>query len=48
MAATDAVLLALDRDVFVAAVTGHAESSAAADAVVSSRLESLRPSVSSL
>ncbi len=38
----DAQLLALDRDEFIAAVTGHASSRAAADAVVSARLTGLR------
>jgi hypothetical protein len=47
-AQTDASLLALDRDDFIAAVTGHAESLEAADAVVTSRLESLRPRIASL
>jgi predicted MFS family arabinose efflux permease len=42
-AATEACLLALDRDDFIAAVTGHAPSAAAADAVVSARLAGLRP-----
>jgi CRP-like cAMP-binding protein len=37
-----AELLALDRDEFIAAVTGHAPSAAAADAVVSARITGLR------
>jgi predicted MFS family arabinose efflux permease len=37
-----AELLALDRDEFIAAVTGHAPSAAAADAVVSARMTGLR------
>jgi MFS family permease len=45
---TEASLLALERDEFIAAVTGHAESLAAADATVTSRLESLRPRLASL
>lgn len=36
-------LLALDRDEFIAAVTGHAPSAAAADAIVSARMTGLRP-----
>jgi MFS family permease len=47
-ATTDCRLLALGRDQFLAAVTGHAESAAAADLVVSRRLASLRPSVSAI
>ena len=47
-ARTDAALWALDRAEFVAAVTGHAESAEAADAVVAARLSSLRPQVASL
>ena len=39
----DAKLLALDRDEFIAAVTGHAPSAAAAEAVVSARMTGLRP-----
>ena len=35
-------LLALDRDEFIAAVTGHAPSAAAADAVISARMTGLR------
>ena len=44
-AATDVKLYALERDDFIGAVTGHAESAAAADAVVASRL---RPELGSV
>jgi MFS family permease len=37
---TDASLLVLERDVFIAAVTGHAPSAAAADAVIATHLGS--------
>ena len=47
-AATDLELLSLDRDEFLAAVTGHAVSAAEADLVVSQRLSALRPGVSAL
>jgi MFS family permease len=40
IARTDAKLLALERDVFIAAVTGHAPSAAAADAVIATHLGS--------
>jgi len=40
IARTDAVLLALERDVFIAAVTGHAPTAAAADAVIATHLGS--------
>ena len=40
VARTDAKLLALERDVFIAAVTGHAPSAAAADAVIATHLGS--------
>jgi MFS family permease len=40
---SDAELYSLERDDFVAAVTGHAASAAAADAVVATRLGRLRP-----
>jgi len=42
---TDVRLLALEREEFIAAVTGHEPSAAAADAIVSARLGSLRPGV---
>jgi MFS family permease len=48
VAVTDVDLLTLDRDVFVTAVTGHAESKDAAHAVIASRLGSLRPDVASV
>jgi MFS family permease len=44
-AASEVRLLALDRDEFVAVVTGHPDSNAAADAAIATRLASLRPSV---
>ena len=44
----DVELLALERDDFIAAVTGHAPSREAADAVVATRLGSLRPAMTSL
>jgi MFS family permease len=47
-AATDASLLALDRDEFIAAVTGHAPSREAADAVVAARLGGMRTGITSL
>ncbi|HEV8451837.1 MAG TPA: MFS transporter [Gaiellales bacterium] len=47
-AVSDLALLALDRDEFIAAVTGHAPSRAAADAVISSRLSGLRAGVATL
>lgn len=47
-AATELSLLALDRDEFIAAVTGHAPSRAAADAVISTRLTGLRGGVTAL
>ena len=47
-ARTDSELYALDRDEFLSAVTGHAASREAADAIVSSRLGGLRPSVASV
>jgi hypothetical protein len=45
---TDGRLYALDRDVFIAAVTGHPESAAAAEAVVAARLRSFRPEIATL
>jgi len=47
-ATEDCRLLALDRERFLAAVTGHAESASVADLVVSRRLAALRPSVTTL
>lgn len=47
-ASSDLSLLALDRDEFIAAVTGHAPSREAADAVISSRLSGLRAGVATL
>ncbi len=45
---TDSELLALERDEFLSAVTGHAASVEAADAIVSSRLAGLRPGIASV
>jgi hypothetical protein len=42
-AQSDLELYALERDDFIAAVTGHAPSAEAADAVVATRLRRLRP-----
>jgi MFS family permease len=47
-AKSDAKLLTLERDEFVAAVTGHPESREAADAVIGARLGRLRPGLASL
>jgi len=47
-AKTDVELYALERDEFLSAVTGHAASAEAADAVVATRLAGLRPGVASL
>ena len=47
-ASTDALVYGLDRDEFIAAVTGHADSADAADAVIARRLGMLRPEVASL
>ena len=44
----DVELYALERDEFLSAVTGHAESAEAADAVVASRLAGLRPGMASV
>jgi MFS family permease len=41
-------LLAIERDIFLAAVTGHPDSEAAAHAVVAARLGSLRPDIASV
>jgi MFS family permease len=45
---TDTELLALERDEFIAAVTGHAPTAAVANAVIASRLGGLRPGVASV
>jgi MFS family permease len=47
-ATTDCVLLALEREQFLAAVTGHADSAAAADLVAARRLAALRPAVTTI
>jgi MFS family permease len=47
-ARTDASLLALERDEFVSAVSGHPASREAADAVVAARLGHLRPGLASI
>ena len=47
-AETDVDLLALERDEFIAAVTGHAPSAEVANAVIASRLGGLRPGVASV
>lgn len=47
-ARADSELYALERDEFLSAVTGHAASAEAADAIVSSRLGGLRPGVASV
>jgi MFS family permease len=47
-ATTDCRLLAVEREHFLAAVTGHADSAAAADLVVSRRLAALRPAVTTV
>jgi MFS family permease len=47
-AKTDVELRALERDDFIAAVTGHATSAEAADAVIATRLSSLRPGLASV
>lgn len=44
-AVTDVTLYALERDEFIAAVTGHEPANAAAEAVIAARLESFNPSV---
>ena len=47
-AESDLELLALERDEFIAAVTGHAPTAEVADAVIASRLGGLRPGVASI
>jgi Cyclic nucleotide-binding domain len=47
-AKADVELLALDREDFIAAVTGHAASAEAADSVIAARLGSLRPGLASV
>jgi cyclic nucleotide-binding protein/MFS transporter len=47
-AKTDVTLYAIERDDFLAAVTGHQESAQAADAVIGTRLGSARPEVATL
>jgi CRP-like cAMP-binding protein len=47
-ALSDADLLAIERDIFLAAVTGYPESAAAAHAVVAERLGSLRSDIASV
>jgi MFS family permease len=47
-AKADSELYALERDEFLSAVTGHAASAEAADAIVSSRLAGLRPGIASI
>jgi CRP-like cAMP-binding protein len=47
-ATMDCRLLSLGREQFLAAVTGHADSAAAADLVVSRRLAALRPAITTL
>ena len=47
-AKTETELYALERDEFLSAVTGHAASAEAADAIVSSRLAGLRPGIASV
>jgi MFS family permease len=46
-ALSDADLLAIERDIFLAAVTGYPDSAAAAHAIVAARLGSLRPDIAS-
>ena len=45
---TNSELYGLERDEFLSAVTGHAASLEAADAIVASRLGGLRPGVASV
>jgi MFS family permease len=46
-AKSDVELYSLERDEFIAAVTGHTQSAAAADAVIATRLGRLRPAAAS-
>ena len=48
VATRDGELFTLDRDEFIPAVTGHAASAEAADAIIAVRLGSLRPSIASV
>jgi len=48
VAKTDLTLLAIEREDFIAAVTGHPESADAAEAAVATRLGSMRPGVASV
>jgi hypothetical protein len=47
-ARTETELFALDRDEFIASVTGHPQSRAEADAVIGARLGSLRAGAASV
>jgi hypothetical protein len=47
-ARTEAQLFALERDEFIASVTGHPQSRAEADAVIGARLGSLRAGAASV
>jgi MFS family permease len=47
-AKSDVELFALDRDDFIAAVTGHAASAEVADSVIATRLGSIRPGMASV
>jgi CRP-like cAMP-binding protein len=47
-AKSDVDLYALGRDEFLSAVTGHAASAEAADAVIANRLAGLRPGIASI
>jgi CRP-like cAMP-binding protein len=47
-ARTDAELFALERDEFIAAVTGHPETAEAAEAAVATRLAHARPRFASV
>jgi MFS family permease len=48
VATSEGELFALDRDEFIPAVTGHAASAEAADAIIAVRLGSLRPAIASV